>query len=365
MTNLLDILKETELRVRFTEAFRTTGAREVLRPEVLQRRLLLCLYGLGTNAGLKRMRSGGGEDGYDDLQYIRRRRITKEQLRAAISPVCNAIFRVRNPALWGEGTTAGLEEIRRLGSEFDYRVARALRRAGRDDLLARGEELGLRLLAKACSSSEVAAMIEGVLRHDTEMDVEKQYVDTHGQSEVGFAFCYLLGFALLPRLKNLKKQRLYRPEKGEPAKYANLEPILTRPINWEIIEQQYDELIKLATALRLGTADGSENTRSPRAGSSPSSLRGTGGADLAASALSLQGALRPPSAPCRAPLPERPVPLCLHRRRPPAIPPGEHRLCPEFEHRAWLEHALHAPRQRAQLRHGVPSNKRHFHPPSA
>jgi TnpA family transposase len=54
-------------------------------------------------------------------------------------------------------------------------------------------------------------MIEGVLRHDTEMDVEKQYVDTHGQSEVGFAFCHLLGFALLPRLKNLKKQRLYRP----------------------------------------------------------------------------------------------------------------------------------------------------------
>ena len=108
---------------------------------------------------------------------------------------------------------------------------------------------------KACSSSEVAAMIEGVLRHDTEMDVAQQYVDTHGQSEVGFAFCYLLGFALLPRLKNLKKQRLYRPHKGEPEKYATLQPILTRPINWEIIEQQYDELIKFATALRLGTAD--------------------------------------------------------------------------------------------------------------
>jgi TnpA family transposase len=87
------------------------------------------------------------------------------------------------------------------------------------------------------------------------MDVEKQYVDTHGQSEVGFAFCYLLGFALLPRLKNIKKQRLYRPYKGEPEKYANLQPILTRPINWEIIEQQYDQLIKFATALRLGTAD--------------------------------------------------------------------------------------------------------------
>jgi hypothetical protein len=36
-------------------------------------------------------RSGGGEDGYDDFHYIRRRYITKEQLRAAIPPVCNAI----------------------------------------------------------------------------------------------------------------------------------------------------------------------------------------------------------------------------------------------------------------------------------
>jgi hypothetical protein len=62
MTNLLDILKETELRVHFTEAFRTVGVREVLSADVLQRRLLLCLHGLGTNAGLKRMCSGGGED---------------------------------------------------------------------------------------------------------------------------------------------------------------------------------------------------------------------------------------------------------------------------------------------------------------
>ena len=54
---------------------------------------------------------------------------------------------------------------------------------------------------KTCSSSEVAAMIEGLLRHDTEMEVEKNYVDSHGQSEVAFAFCRLLGFQLLPRLK--------------------------------------------------------------------------------------------------------------------------------------------------------------------
>src|SRR5260370_17155226 len=108
---------------------------------------------------------------------------------------------------------------------------------------------------KACSSSEVAAMIEGVLRHCTEMDVEKQYVDTHGQSEVAFAFCRLLGFHLLPRLKALHAQKLYRPETGRPDTYPNLQSVLTRPIDWDLIERQYDEMVKYATALRLGTAE--------------------------------------------------------------------------------------------------------------
>ena len=95
-------------------------------------------------------------------------------------------------------------------------------------------------------------MIEGVLRHDTEMDVDKQYVDTHGQSEVGFAFCHLLGFQLLPRLKNLKKQRLYRPHKGEARPIPTCSRFSRGRFNWDLIAQQYDEIIKFATALRLG-----------------------------------------------------------------------------------------------------------------
>ena len=37
--------------------------------------------------------------------------------------------------------------------------------------------------------------------------------------------------------------------------YRTLQPLLTRPINWAVIEQQYDERITFATALRRGTAD--------------------------------------------------------------------------------------------------------------
>ena len=106
---------------------------------------------------------------------------------------------------------------------------------------------------KSCSSSEVAAMIEGLLRHCTEVDVESNYVDTHGASVVGFAFTELLGFRLLPRLKNIGAIRVYRPD--DSATYAELGSVLTRPIRWELITRQYDQMVKYATALRLGTAE--------------------------------------------------------------------------------------------------------------
>ena len=98
-------------------------------------------------------------------------------------------------------------------------------------------------------------MIKGVLRHCTQMKVEKQFVDTHGQNEVAFGFCHLLGFRLMPRLKNIYAQKLARPEAGKPDAYPNLQLILSKPINWDLIREQYDQMIKFATALRLGTAE--------------------------------------------------------------------------------------------------------------
>ena len=41
----------------------------------------------------------------------------------------------------------------------------------------------------------------------------------------------------------------------EPDAYPNLQAILTKPIDWELIRQQYDQMVKYATAVRLGTAE--------------------------------------------------------------------------------------------------------------
>ena len=58
-------------------------------------------------------------------------------------------------------------------------------------------------------------MVEGVIHHCTEMEVDRQYVDSHGQSTIAFAFCRLLGFQLLPRLRAIHSQKLHRPGTGK------------------------------------------------------------------------------------------------------------------------------------------------------
>ncbi|MDG1611840.1 Tn3 family transposase [Bacillus paranthracis] len=252
MTNLLDILKEADLRVHLTDIFQTLGNREILDKETLQRRLILCLYGLGTNTGVKRIAAGDHGENYKELLYVRRRFIHKENLRQAISKVTNAILASRVTEIWGEGTTACASDSKKFGA-WDQNLLTEwhIRYRGRGVMIYWHVEKNSTCIysqLKSCSSSEVASMIEGLLRHCTNMEMEKNYVETHGQSEVAFAFCHLLGFQLMPRFKAIHAQKLYRPDVGMQDSYPNLQPVLTRSINWNLIEQQYDQMIKYATA---------------------------------------------------------------------------------------------------------------------
>jgi len=126
------------------------------------------------------------------------------------------------------------------------------------------------LQLKQVSSSEVASTIEGVLHHATDIQIERQFVDTHGQSVVGFAFCYLLGFNLMLRLKGIARQKLVRADPKSERTYANPDPIFVpKTINWYLIAQHYDEMIKLATTLKLRTAEPETILRRFTRGQSP------------------------------------------------------------------------------------------------
>jgi TnpA family transposase len=259
MTSLLDVLKETDLRVGFSDALHSVASREMRDRTTLQPRLLRCLYGLGTNTGLKRLIAGDPTLHYHDLLYTRRRYIHKDVLRDAIGRVANATFAIRRPEIWGEGTTSCASDAKKFGAwDQNLMTEWHIRYGGRGVMIywhVEKKAVCIYSQLKRCSSSEVAAMMEGVLRHCTTMEVEQHYVDSHGQSEVAFAFSHLLGFDLMPRLKAIASQKLSRPNPGSAEAYPNLQPILTQPINWALIRQQYDEMIKYTTALRVGTAE--------------------------------------------------------------------------------------------------------------
>jgi TnpA family transposase len=260
MTSLLDMVKETDLRLGFTDVLKSPTAYEVLERSVLQPRLLLCLHGMGTNAGLQRM--AGLESGVTakDLAYVRRRYISSvDMLRRAIAIVADGTLRARNPAIWGTATTACASDSKHFGA-WDQNLTTQwhVRYGGRGIMIywhVERNSLCIHSQLKSPSSSEVASMVEGVIHHCTEMEVDRQYVDSHGQSTVAFAFCRLLGFQLLPRLKAIHSQKLHRPGTGKADAYANLQLILSKPIDWELVRQQYDQMIKYTTALRLGTAE--------------------------------------------------------------------------------------------------------------
>nr|WP_281176605.1 Tn3 family transposase [Shouchella shacheensis] len=260
LMELIDMFKETDLRTDFTSAFHSLAKYERLNRADVQKRLLLCLYGMGTNMGLKRMAAGNPDVTYDNLLYVKRKYIHPEILKAANVQVVNAILKERLEDVWGHATTSCASDSKKVGA-WDQNLMSQWhpRYRGTGVMIywhVEKQSVCFHSQLKTCLSSEVASMIQGLLHHATDKDVGRNYVDTHGQSEIGFAFCHLLGFKLMPRLKNIGRQKLYKPYHGMTDSFPNLEPVIAqKPIEWDLIRQQYDQMVKYATALKFNTAE--------------------------------------------------------------------------------------------------------------
>ena len=240
--DLLNLIKDADHVTGFTAEFTSVASRQVTDPETLRRRLLLVLFGLGTNIGIKRVADGAasasGDGGTADSEAaprrVRRLFINRDNLRGAIRRIINETLAARDVSLWGHGTSC-VSDSRKFGSWPSNFMTEWHQRYGGPGIMVywhvERRSVCIYSQVTSCSASEVAAMIEGLLRHLTTAEIERNYTDAHGASVVGFTFAHLLGFRLLPRLKNIGSARLYMPAAGQAQAWPQLAAVLpARPL---------------------------------------------------------------------------------------------------------------------------------------
>ena len=98
---------------------------------------------------------------------------------------------------------------------------------------------------------EAPYMLNGLLHHDTQLNIRRHSTDTKGFTDHIFALCHLLGFNFAPRIRGFKDLKLF-PIKQKKF-YHTLKPILGARINTNFIYHDWLEMLRIASSLKLGT----------------------------------------------------------------------------------------------------------------
>src|SRR6266851_137031 len=107
---LIDILKEALLRTGVLDQVASAAGGGSLKPEVLAERLMLAIYGYGTNTGIRAVIPAGGAHSEEDVRYVRRRYLTAPVAQALAVGIANATFAARDQGLWGNASTAAASD---------------------------------------------------------------------------------------------------------------------------------------------------------------------------------------------------------------------------------------------------------------
>ncbi|MBG9718805.1 hypothetical protein ABD98_02705 [Bacillus mycoides] len=108
---------------------------------------------------------------------------------------------------------------------------------------------------RAPSSEEAPHIIDGLLYHETDLEIEEHYPDAAGFVDHVFAMCHMLGFRFAPRIKTFSKNKIYTFEK--PVNQPHLEFMIGGAIHTKKIRENWDDLLRLTSSVRNGTVTAS------------------------------------------------------------------------------------------------------------
>lgn len=73
-------------------------------------------------------------------------------------------------------------------------------------------------------------MLDGLLYHETDLNIEEHYTDTAGFTDHVFALMHLLGFRFAPRIRDLADKRLCVPDKQ--TEYSAMSSMVRQEMHW-------------------------------------------------------------------------------------------------------------------------------------
>ena len=250
---ITDILLEVDDATRFTEAFTHLRTGEPCRDRI---GLLNVLLAEGINLGLRKMAEATTTHGFWELMRIARWHVEGDAFDRALAVVVEAQAALPMAAFWGTGRTASSD-----GQFFPA--------GGRGEALnlvnARyGAEPGVKAYSHVsdrfspfatqtipATVHEAPYILDGLLMNETGRRVREQYADTGGFTDHVFAACSILGYAFVPRIRDLPSKRLYVFERAGVPK--RLRSLVGGKVNADLIDRNWADILRVASTMAAGT----------------------------------------------------------------------------------------------------------------
>ncbi len=220
------------------------------------RALMTAVLADATNLGLTRMARSTGAFSHSRLLWIAEWHVRDETYQAALACLSDAIHAQPFTKVWGDGGTSSSDgQFFRAGGHGEARA---------DHNAKYGSEPGVKFYTHvsdryapfhskviSANASEAGYVLDGLLHHESSIDIREHYTDTAGAIDHVFGLCHLLGFRFAPRIRDLADRRLYVV--GARTAYKSLDPLIGGTIDMRIIAENWDELLRLAASIKAGT----------------------------------------------------------------------------------------------------------------
>ena len=98
---------------------------------------------------------------------------------------------------------------------------------------------------------EAPYILDGLLMNETGRRIREQYADTGGFTDQVFAACSVLGYAFVPRIRDLPSKRLHVFERASVPK--TLRSFVGGTVNPDLIARNWSDILRIAATMAAGT----------------------------------------------------------------------------------------------------------------